>query len=116
MDPISFAITIASVGPIFQTCLAEYECIQQVLSTADSASGMDLGFRIQRMRLQLWGRSRGDIPLSSFLPMDTRRQFTPAIGVCLCPPPRCSSIAAHQSPNDHRSGISVQRTAEPDPG
>ena len=59
MDPVSFTITLASLSSIFQTCLAAYDCLADALAMGDTALGLEIRFRIETMRMRLWGESQG---------------------------------------------------------
>ncbi|KAI5861908.1 prion-inhibition and propagation-domain-containing protein [Durotheca rogersii] len=59
MEAAGFAITVASVASILQTCLEAYRGLNTALAMGDTASAINLRFRVEEMRLRLWGMSRG---------------------------------------------------------
>ncbi|KAJ5819505.1 hypothetical protein N7474_005096 [Penicillium riverlandense] len=59
MEPVSFAISVASLGSVFQTCIAAYNCLTDAMRIGNTALSLEIRFRVEAMRLNLWGKSRG---------------------------------------------------------
>ncbi|TVY84371.1 hypothetical protein LSUE1_G003762 [Lachnellula suecica] len=59
MDPISFSIGVASVASIFQTCLHGYRTLNTAMEIGDDALTLNVQFRVEELRLYLWGRNWG---------------------------------------------------------
>lgn len=59
MEPVSLGISIASIASILHTCLAGYRALNTSLGLGHAAVGLNLRFRVEQMRLELWARSRG---------------------------------------------------------
>ncbi|KAF8852131.1 hypothetical protein BDZ45DRAFT_600402 [Acephala macrosclerotiorum] len=59
MDPISFTIGVASVASIFQTCLHGYRSLNTAMAMGDAALTLNVQFRVEELRLKMWGRNWG---------------------------------------------------------
>ena len=59
MEPASFAIAVASVSSVLQTCLHGYRALNVALASSDCSLTLNVRFRLEECRLYLWGRSRG---------------------------------------------------------
>ena len=59
MDPASLAISVVTLSSVFQTCLAAYGCVTDALAIGDTALGLEIRFRVEAMRIRLWGESQG---------------------------------------------------------
>lgn len=65
MDPISFGIGIASIASIFQTCIHGYRTLNTAMEIGENALTLNVQFRVEELRLYLWGRHWGLIRESS---------------------------------------------------
>ncbi|KIW94566.1 uncharacterized protein Z519_04542 [Cladophialophora bantiana CBS 173.52] len=59
MDPISFAVTTASLASVLQTCLHGYRALNVALTSSDCSLTLSVRFRLEECRLYLWGRNWG---------------------------------------------------------
>ncbi|KAJ0415340.1 prion-inhibition and propagation-domain-containing protein [Aspergillus carlsbadensis] len=59
MEPVSVAISVASLASVFQTCIAAYNGLTAAIAIGDTALSLEIRFRVEGMRLNLWGKSRG---------------------------------------------------------
>ncbi|OQE34327.1 hypothetical protein PENCOP_c022G01044 [Penicillium coprophilum] len=59
MEPVSLAISVASLGSVFQTCIAAFNCLTDAMRIGSTALSLEIRFRVEAMRLNLWGKSRG---------------------------------------------------------
>lgn len=59
MDPISFAIGIVSLASAFQTCVHGYRSLNTAMAIGDTAMTMNVQFRVEELRLLMWGRDWG---------------------------------------------------------
>ncbi|OJJ99079.1 hypothetical protein ASPACDRAFT_43738 [Aspergillus aculeatus ATCC 16872] len=65
MDPNNPTVTVASLSSIVHTTLLAYDCVTEALITGDTTVGLKARFRVELLRLRLWGRTRGFGLLSS---------------------------------------------------
>ncbi|RAH75684.1 uncharacterized protein BO66DRAFT_14119 [Aspergillus aculeatinus CBS 121060] len=69
MDPNNLTVTVASLSSIVHTTLSAYDCVTEALITGDTTVGLKARFRVELLRLRLWGRTRGfGLPPSPPLP------------------------------------------------
>lgn len=59
MDPFSLTVGIASIASVFQTCLHGYRTLNTAMSIGDNALTLNVQFRVEELRLYLWGRNWG---------------------------------------------------------
>ncbi|PYI24004.1 hypothetical protein BO99DRAFT_408637 [Aspergillus violaceofuscus CBS 115571] len=59
MDPNNPTVTVASLSSIVHTTLLAYHCVTEALITGDTTVGLKARFRVELLRLRLWGRTRG---------------------------------------------------------
>jgi len=59
MDPFSLSVGIASIASVFQTCLHGYRTLNTAMAIGDNALTLNVQFRVEELRLYLWGRNWG---------------------------------------------------------
>jgi hypothetical protein len=59
MDPISFTIGVVSIASVFQTCLHGYRSLNEAMEIGNTALTLNIQFRVEELRLYLWGRNWG---------------------------------------------------------
>lgn len=63
MEPVSagvgLAVGVASLASIFQTCLHGYRTLNHAMEIGNTAVTLNIRFRVEELRLYLWGRSWG---------------------------------------------------------
>ncbi|KAH7343046.1 prion-inhibition and propagation-domain-containing protein [Rhexocercosporidium sp. MPI-PUGE-AT-0058] len=59
MEPVSFAIGIASIASVFQTCIHAYRTLATAMTIGDAAVTLDIQFQVEELRLRMWGRDWG---------------------------------------------------------
>ncbi|KAG4434207.1 hypothetical protein IFR05_010308 [Cadophora sp. M221] len=59
MEPISFAIGVASIASIFQTCIHAYRTLATAMTIGDATVTLDIQFQVEELRLRMWGKDWG---------------------------------------------------------
>ncbi|PVH90009.1 hypothetical protein DL98DRAFT_647669 [Cadophora sp. DSE1049] len=59
MEPVSFAIGVASIASVFQTCVHTYRTLATAMSIGDDAVTLDIQFQVEELRLRMWGHDWG---------------------------------------------------------
>jgi len=59
MEPVSFAIGVASIASIFQTCVHTYRTLATAINMGDDAVTLDIQFQVEELRLRMWGHDWG---------------------------------------------------------
>ncbi|KAL5329295.1 hypothetical protein ACEPPN_002806 [Leptodophora sp. 'Broadleaf-Isolate-01'] len=59
MEPVSFAIGVASIASVFQTCIHAYRTLATAMTIGDAAVTLDIQFQVEELRLRMWGRDWG---------------------------------------------------------
>ena len=57
MEAIGFALAVAGIGSLFQTCLHGYRAVNVAIASSEAALETQIRYRVEWHRLYLWGRN-----------------------------------------------------------